>query len=298
VATQVQGRQAAASVAAAVNQLQTEECDVVVVVRGGGSKGDLATFDAEVVARAIAASDVPVWTGIGHTGDQSVADEVANRAFITPTECGQELARLALDFWRTGMEAGFVAGRLARDQLAVSERLLDRHRHGMVTGARAQLDRHADRVVHRTHTLRGAVRGQVDSHARRLETKGESLARSSVRSLASGQSILDAHRRRLAGLPARRLQAEDLRIAQWQRLLGAYDYRRQLERGYSVTRDDQGRVLRSTAGLTAGSVLHTRLADGQVVSAVTDTATSESVGPDRAAATDEDRSRPPDEGTT
>ena len=65
----------------------------MVVVRGGGSKADLATFDAEPVARAIAGSDVPVWTGIGHTGDQSVADEVANRAFITPTECGQELAR-------------------------------------------------------------------------------------------------------------------------------------------------------------------------------------------------------------
>jgi exodeoxyribonuclease VII large subunit len=300
VATQVQGRQAAASVAAAVNQLQTEDCDVVVVVRGGGSKGDLATFDAEVVARAIATSNIPVWTGIGHTGDQSVADEVANRTFITPTECGQELGRLALDFWRTGMEAGFIAGRLARDQLAVSERLLDRHRHGMVTGARAQLDRHADRVVHRTHTLRGAVRGQVDSHARRLETKGGALARSAVRSVVAGQSTLDAHRRRLAGLPDRRLQAEDLRIAQWQRLLGAYDYRRQLERGYSVTRDDQGRVLRSTAGLTPGSVLHTRLADGQVVSAVTDsdTDTSGDGGPDRDATTDVDRDRQPDEGTT
>ena len=70
------------------------------MVRGGGSKADLAAFDAEPVARAIATSDVPVWTGIGHTGDQSVADEVANRSFITPTECGQELARLAIDYWR------------------------------------------------------------------------------------------------------------------------------------------------------------------------------------------------------
>jgi exodeoxyribonuclease VII large subunit len=186
--------------------------------------------------------------------------------------------------------------------LALSERLLDRHRHGMVTGARAQLDRHADRVVHRTHTLRGAVRSQVDSHARRLETKGGALARSAVRSVVARQSTLDAQRRRLAGLPARRLQAEDLRIDQWQRLLGAYDYRRQLERGYSVTRDDQGRVLRSTAGLTPGSVLHTRLADGQVVSAVTDTDAPGGVAGERVVSIDvttpEDRDRPPDEGTT
>ena len=77
----------------AIRRLQAPGCDVIVIVRGGGSKADLATFDAEPVARAIAHSDVAVWTGIGHTGDLSVADEVANRTFITPTECGQELAR-------------------------------------------------------------------------------------------------------------------------------------------------------------------------------------------------------------
>ena len=82
-------------VAAAIADLQRRRVDVIVVVRGGGSKADLAAFDQEPVARAIATSDIPVWTGIGHTGDQSVADEVANRSFITPTECGQELARLA-----------------------------------------------------------------------------------------------------------------------------------------------------------------------------------------------------------
>jgi len=90
---------------------------------GGGSKADLATFDAEPVARAVATSAVPVWTGIGHTGDQSVADEVANRSFITPTECGQELARLATDFWRTCVEAGWwLPGRHANRWPAPSAR--------------------------------------------------------------------------------------------------------------------------------------------------------------------------------
>src|ERR1019366_7983782 len=121
----VQGKDAPAQVAAAITGLRSGAMDVIVVVRGGGSKADLAAFDQERVARAIANSDIPVWTGIGHTGDLSVADEVANRAFITPTECGQELARLATDFWRTCVEAGVVAARTAREQVARTERALD-----------------------------------------------------------------------------------------------------------------------------------------------------------------------------
>jgi exodeoxyribonuclease VII large subunit len=274
IPTQVQGRVAAMSVARAIQRLQSEQCDVLVVVRGGGSKADLATFDAESVARAIVNSNTPVWTGIGHTGDQSVADEVANRSFITPTECGQELARLVGDFWRIGMEAGLAAGRMAREQMARSDRSLERQRHRTVTGARSQLDRHADRLVHRTGTLRGAVRGQVDSHGHQLVTKGAILARSAVRSLDTNEAMVSSRSLRLSALPERCLLGEDLRVAQWRRLLGAYDYQHQLERGYSVTRDLSGNVVRSASDLGPGSVLFTRLSDGEVVSEVTDDRTT------------------------
>ncbi len=270
VPTEVQGRKAAASIASAIRRLQPRGCDLIAVVRGGGSKADLAAFDGEPVARAIATCDVPVWTGIGHTGDQSVADEVANRSFITPTECGQELSQLAVEFWRAGIEAGQLAGRLAGDLLDRSERSLDRHRHGMVTGARRQLDRHADRLVHRAHTLRGTARGQVDTHERHLGARGSHLARSALRSLDVGRSSLELRSRRLVASPSRRLEMEDLRVAQWRRLLGAYDYRRQLERGYSVTRDSSGRVVRSASELPPGSRMLTRLADGELASIVSD----------------------------
>jgi exodeoxyribonuclease VII large subunit len=269
VPTQVQGREAPASIASAIGRLQTERCDVIVVVRGGGSKADLATFDAEPVARAIATSAAPVWTGIGHTGDQSVADEVANRTFITPTECGQELARLATEFWRTCVEAGVVAARTAREQVARTERALDRQRHAMATGSRTQIDRHSDRLDHRARTVRSVVKGQLDSHAQHLATKGSAVARGARRSLAADEERLSGSTRRLVTLPARRLQVADLRVAQWRRLLGAYDYQRQLERGYSVTRDGSGAVLRSVSGLGPGSRLVTQLSDGEVGSVVT-----------------------------
>lgn len=103
VATAVQGASAPNEVARAIgalSELGPGALDVVCVVRGGGSKGDLAAFDSEAIARAIANCTVPVWTGIGHTGDQSVADLVANSASITPTQCGQAVVALVEGFYR------------------------------------------------------------------------------------------------------------------------------------------------------------------------------------------------------
>ncbi len=269
VPTRVQGRRAAVAVAAAITRLQRRDRDVIVVVRGGGSKADLGTFDAEPVARAIATSDTPVWTGIGHTGDQSVADEVANRSFITPTECGQELARLVVEFWRSGMEAGVIAARMAEDEIARAQRGLDRNRHRTARGTRSQLDRHADRLGHRARILRGVGRGQLDAHAQRLTARCGLLGRAAERGLRTEEEVFLGATRRLAALPGRHLGTEDLRLAQWRRLLGAYDYRRQLERGYSVTRDASGAVVRTAAGLVPGAGLVTLLSDGEVSSTVT-----------------------------
>jgi exodeoxyribonuclease VII large subunit len=225
-----------------------------------------------------------VWTGIGHTGDLSVADEVANRSFITPTECGQELARMATDFWRQVEDAGALVSRMAREQILGADRLLASRQRAAVTGARSQLDRHHDRVVHRTHALRSSVKGQVDGHGHRLVAKGSALSRSAVRAVDAGEAGLHTRSRRLAGLPDRRLQAEGQRVEQWQRLLGAYDYQRQLERGYSVTRDAEGQVIRSPSDLDKGTMLYTELAEGQVVSEVTGTG-------DRRTAVSRDRGR-------
>ncbi len=266
--TSVQGRGAPAMVAGAISDLGGEPLDVIVVVRGGGSKADLAAFDQEPVARAVANSDIPVWTGIGHTGDQSVADEVAHRAFITPTECGQELARVAAEYLRSAVGRGQIASRMAREVLVASERSLVGKRRTVATGARSQLDRHSERLVHHARTLRGASRGQVEAHRRSLDVGGAALSRAAHRSVASAEHQVGARALWLAGLPARRLDAAELRVLQWRRLLGAYDYQRQLERGYSVTRDGAGAVVRSVDRVTPGTLLVTRVSDGELASTV------------------------------
>ena len=101
--TRVQGEWAAEMVAAAIRTLGRRPLDVVLVVRGGGARADLATFDSEAVARAIASCPVPVVTGLGHEVDRSVADEVACLALKTPTACAAELVDRVRRF-RQGVE--------------------------------------------------------------------------------------------------------------------------------------------------------------------------------------------------
>jgi exodeoxyribonuclease VII large subunit len=75
----------------AIDRLEESDNDVICIVRGGGSRGDLAAFDDGALARRIARCTVPVLTGIGRTGDVSVADLVAASSAITPTDLGATL---------------------------------------------------------------------------------------------------------------------------------------------------------------------------------------------------------------
>jgi exodeoxyribonuclease VII large subunit len=247
VQSAVQGTDAPEQLATAVTALQRSPVDVIAVVRGGGAKADLAAFDHELVARAVATSELPVWTGIGHTNDVSVVDEVAQRACITPTECGRELVNRVLAVWQRIEDAGARLARLAAHGADREFAALVARRRALASGSRAQLDRQDDRLV--------GVR--------------VTLGRSASAAVLAAGAALAVRSTRLAAATTQALEVAELRAVQHRRLLGAYDVHRQLERGWSVTRDRDGSVLRSVAGLTAGTVLTTQLADGSLVSEVT-----------------------------
>jgi exodeoxyribonuclease VII large subunit len=260
VPVQVQGARAAASIANGLATVGRRPGDLTVLVRGGGARSDLAAFDTEPVARAVASHPVPVWTGIGHTGDQSVADIVANRAFVTPTECGHQLV-LRVAAWCDAVTAG--ARRLANLASAV------------VDGADAQ---HA----HCRQRLVGAARAQLHRHAGRAESRAARVAVQARRQVDAATVAVDHRAMRLGPLALMSVGRQEERIAGWRRLLGAYDVERQLERGYSLTVDAEGRLVRSVSGLSPGDILITRFADGRARSTLRDV---------------EARPRPSEEGT-
>jgi exodeoxyribonuclease VII large subunit len=255
-ATLVQGNEAPARIAAALERLADFEPDLAVVIRGGGARGDLACFDAEVVARAIATAPFPVWTGIGHTGDRSVADEVAGFSFITPTACGEAIVARVFAYWEEIERRISTAGSLARARLESERHGVISARQRLSTAARYQLERRArdvELVAARLGTTAGETVQRSRSH---LTNESVLLARAGERAVASGETALE-----------RRAQ-----------VLRAFDPRRQLERGWSLTRLSSGRLLRSAADAGPDDVVITRLADGEITALVTESTLGDEKG--------------------
>jgi len=250
VPTTVQGADAPPAIAGAIAALTAPsagDLDLVVLVRGGGSKADLAAFDTEAVARAVATCPLPVWTGIGHTGDESVADLVANRSCITPTECGRELALRVGEWWEARVAA-------PADTL--------RRRVGEALAAAAQRD-HAARV-----RLAVTTRHLLSAQGDRLRAQARATARLAPLVVDGSRSRVAERASRLVPLSLGHLGRATERAEGWRRLLAAYDVDRQLERGYTLTFDHRGRVVRSVAEVAEGSALTTRFSDGTARSLV------------------------------
>jgi exodeoxyribonuclease VII large subunit len=182
VDTRVQGPDAVDSVVAALAHAARLDVDAVALVRGGGSRTDLVAFDAEAVARAVAACPRPVLTGIGHEIDTSVADAVAHTALTTPTAV-----------------AGFLVQR-ARRHLDALERAWAR-----VARRADQHLAHDDRRLVALATRAGAAAG---GHLRRADDRvgraGAAVAAAPRRALADAERDVTGLEHRVTALdPAR-----------------------------------------------------------------------------------------------
>jgi exodeoxyribonuclease VII large subunit len=185
VKTLVQGDGAPAQIAAAIAALDEHGVDLICVVRGGGSKGDLACFDDERVARAIASSATPIFTGIGHTGDESVADLVAHTRAITPTKLGEEVVGLVTRWYASNVQDP-------------SRRLLE-YSNDVLNEATAYLGE-------RRRTVVFAVRDRLRAEERHLGSTRERLVVQSRHVLTSASQVLQSNRQLLVAYdPARRL---------------------------------------------------------------------------------------------
>lgn len=147
----VQGDDAPPQIVAALDALSRRgDIDVVLLMRGGGSKGDLAAFDDERIARAIARCAHPVFTGIGHQIDTSIADVIAHTAHKTPTACAKAVISLVEEFLG-GLS--WSAGELRR----VTERSLER--------ASMRLGMSIERLRTRPHLVLERARRRLEMHA-------------------------------------------------------------------------------------------------------------------------------------
>lgn len=164
--TLVQGERAPEALVRGLTRLASAPIDIAVVIRGGGSKLDLAAFDTEEVGRAVAAMPVPVLTGIGHETDRSVADEAAAVAEKTPTAAAEWLVGRVADYAGRVERASEVIQAGARDAAVRSTRRLN-ELASRVGSTRTTLAREHDRL----DTLRSGIVEGSRSGVRREQVK-------------------------------------------------------------------------------------------------------------------------------
>lgn len=199
----VQGDAAVPQIVAALNSLsRRDDIDLVMLMRGGGSKGDLAAFDDEQIAMAISKCSHPVFTGIGHEIDTSIADMVAHTAVKTPTACAQLVISIVENFLS---ELSHSAGSL---------RLL-------------------------TQTAVERARARIAVSVERLRTRP--------------RTVLERQTQKLM------MHAASVRLL---------DPVTTMARGWSITRDSSGNVVRSISDIKKGDSVVTALADGSITSTV------------------------------
>ncbi len=249
VQASVQGGDAPASVASAIAALAHHGVDVICVVRGGGSRGDLAAFDTEPIARAVATSPVPVLTGIGHSGDRSIADDLAHLAAITPTALGHQVVELVASYAAEVTEAAVAISEAAELAVEREGAAHARLRQVVVASAQARLSE-ADRVLRRSSDR---LPGLAVEAVHRAADRRAGLA---ARIAPMARAHLDRGAERLAGIS---------------RLCAAHDPARVLATGYSITRDGAGALVRRPGQVSPGGRLVTTVAGGTLTSTVEET---------------------------
>jgi len=271
--TAVQGAAATPEIVRAIETAsRRNECDVLIVARGGGSLEDLWCFNDERVARALAACRIPTVSGVGHEVDVTIVDFVADLRAPTPSAAALAVVPdratwlETLTLFETRFGGAMRRYLRARGLLlgAASQRL-------QVSHPGARLVQHAQRLDDLEQRLRLSLRAAVLRHQQRLETLSTRLWRESPRHRLEA---LRAHaatlRQRLETTFGAKLNALEQRLALAARTLDAVSPLATLGRGFAVvSRVDDGALLRDAAAAPVGTEIEARLAKGRLRARVT-----------------------------
>ena len=268
----VEGPTAPKAIQAALATFGPGDVDLAVLVRGGGAKASLDVFDRGPVAHAIATALVPVWTGIGHTGDRTVADEVAHRSFATPTALAQALVGTVAAAWDDLAETMATIARLVDARLDVHAARLAMAAHAIRASGTAELREAGRQLANLAEDATQAARRTASEAAGDLVGHATAVRAGVHRTLAAARAPIAGTVARIGSDARRAIDHHAGRAAAQRAVLEAYDPRRQLARGWTLTRTADGRLVRGVDALGPGDVLVTTFATGSATSTVTEVA--------------------------
>lgn len=273
----VQGKGAEREIAAAIHAFSHPDrynlphCDVLIVGRGGGSLEDLWCFNEEIVARAISLSPIPIISAVGHEIDFTIADFVADLRAPTPSAAAEVAVPDATELSARMRALEQQMQRRVTTHIAQCQYQLDAMRRGT-------LQRSGERVLREPIMRVDALRDRLDRGAQlQWQVRAQELEqlRTAHRSLHP-RLILDRREGSLTELERRLHQAVQQSMARHEKqvrhletLLRTLGPESSLQRGYSITFDEAGNILRQAKDAPSGTKLTTRLATGDVRSIVT-----------------------------
>ncbi len=270
--TSVQGAEAPLQIVRAIELAnQRDECDVLIVGRGGGSLEDLWSFNDERVARAIFASRIPIVSAVGHETDVTIADFVGDLRAPTPSAAAELVSRNQLELLRQ------IQSQRQRLEMAMDYYLAQRNREFTRLHHRLQqqhpqlrLARQQAQLVKLRQRLDDAMQQQLRQTSRRSERLQQRLMQQQP------QTRIHRAQQRLQQLSYQMQSAVERQLNQSKQKLGIACSRLEgvsplatLARGYNVTTAPDGKVLKNVTQITPGETLKTRLQDGWVESQVT-----------------------------
>lgn len=265
----MQGEKAEESIECALKKCTgvKDRFDVIVIVRGGGSVIDLHCFDSYRLARIVALSILPVFTGIGHERDETAIDRVANKRLITPTSVAEFIIYAARQFeenidalgHRLIVKTNILVEQGGSHLNHLAERLKSRAPHYLKTAAGALRN---DIYVLQSRALAILKTPLVDlkGYEGRLKSAAEGLTKSSYQKLKDCKKILHVY-------PAHTLSIESQRIDNYEARLNLLNPHNVLKRGYSIT-SLNGQVLKEIDRVKKGDIINTLLSDGSIASTV------------------------------
>lgn len=269
--TAVQGDDAPGQIVRAIQLANArQECDVLIVGRGGGSLEDLWSFNDERVARAIFASQIPVVSAVGHETDVTIADFVADLRAPTPSAAAEVVSSNQLELLRQ-MQNGQQRLEMAMDYFLVNRtrRFTQLHHRLQQQHPQLRLARQQTVLERLRQRMNLAVDSQLKRAVQRQQRTTQRLNQHNPQPrIWRAQTRIQQLEYRLAENLRAQLSSTRERFGKAVTHLEAVSPLSTLARGYSVTTANDGKVLKQTKQVKAGDVLTTRLSDGWVESEV------------------------------
>jgi len=269
----VQGEGAAQEIAQGIEYFNRKlPVDVVIVARGGGSMEDLWAFNEEVVARAIAASEIPVISAVGHETDFTIADFVADLRAPTPSAAAELVVHRKQDFISELDDHARHLAQMMRLKISEARQALtERSMHTVFQRLATHIAERAQRVDDCVAALERWMRSRLNSARQEWLRASAGVVRYDfMRHLRLKRATLDERQQRFQNDFRRFLTERRNHLAQLEAVLKERSPRTILERGYSITRDAEGKLIRDAAQVEIGAEVSIHLAKGELGATVKD----------------------------